>query len=214
MEDKNILYPMYVDLKDKPVLVIGGGKIACRKVDSLLEAGAAIDVVTLEAEEHLCQLAEKGIISIINGSFEEKYLDDVWLVIAATDDSTVNRNVFDACEQKRIFCNVVDVPEYCRFHVPARVQRGSLQIAVSTSGKSPALAKKIKKELAEQYGPEYADLLEVLNIIRNRIKELKPVCQCNRAELNKKVLESPELTDLEAEDTQAIENFIQKIIKE
>ncbi len=210
--EKRSMYPMFVDLTGKPVLVVGAGKIAGRKVDSLLESGAEITVVSPEADEHLTKLGESGVIKLVSGCFDERYLDDKWLVIAATDDCKVNKMVFDCCEERRIFCNVVDVPEYCRFHVPARVQRGGLQIAVSTSGKSPALAKKIKKELADQYGPEYENLLEVLDYIRNRIKELKPICQCSRAELNQKVLESPKLDSLKIENTDGIEYFINRLL--
>ena len=213
MDNNTSMYPMFVDLKNKPVLVIGGGKIAFRKVSSLLASGAKVTVVTLEAESSLEHMSAEGEIELIKGTFNENMLEDIWLVVAATDDGDVNRSVFEACEQKRILCNVVDVPEYCRFHVPARVQRGGLQIAISTSGKSPALAKKIRKELTETYGPEYENLLEVLNYIRNRIKELKPICQCNRAELNKIVLEDPQISMLSMEKPDEIEVFLRRLLK-
>ena len=210
--EKNSMYPMFVDLTDKPVLVVGGGKVASRKVESLLQAGASVTVVTLEAEEKISAMANAGKLNLIKGTFQESQLDNIWLVIASTDDSKVNRQVFEACEQRRIFCNVVDVPEFCRFHVPARVQRGGLQIAISTSGKSPALAKQIKKDLSEKYGTEYEEKLEVLNYIRNRIKELKPICQCNRAELNQKVLEDKKAASLTMDNTAEIESYIKQLL--
>lgn len=131
------LYPMFANLKDRPVLVVGGGAVAARKVAGLREAGAAVRVGAPALEEALAALVRKGVVTHLAGRFDPAWLDEVWLVIAATDDEAVNAEVAREAEARRLLVNVVDDAERSRFHVPARLRRGALTVAISSGGKAP-----------------------------------------------------------------------------
>jgi precorrin-2 dehydrogenase len=164
-------YPAYLDLRDRPCLVIGGGAVAERKTLSLLEAGADVAVVSPSLNAKLHELSLSGKITHIKRNFEEQDLSGRSLVIAATDSPEVNSHAAQACRKKHLLVNVASPPEESTFIVPSTLERGELLIAVSTSGASPALAKKIRQELEERYGPEYAVFIEKLSSIRARLRE-------------------------------------------
>lgn len=209
MTSKKSLYPVYIDLSGKPVLVVGGGKIACRKLGPLLAAGADITVVSPAYDRRIGMLADRQLVKLVIQPFAERFLTGKWLVIAATDDSTVNRQVFELSERRGILCNVVDVPELCRFHVPAVVRRDLLQIAISTAGKSPALAKHLKKQIGEQFHSRYGVRIVALDTVRQRIKELyhgEENVQL-RARLNVQAVSSPLLDKLEKGEL-SVEQFV------
>lgn len=162
-------YPVYLNLTDRLCIVVGGGKVAERKVHSLLECGARVRVISPEASQAILTLGSLGRIELVR---REYYSDDVagaFLVISAVANEQVNAQVADDCFQRNIPVNVVDDPEKCSFIVPAVLRRGALSIAISTDGKSPTLAQKIKNDLKSQYGPEYAELLEILGELRVRV---------------------------------------------
>jgi precorrin-2 dehydrogenase/sirohydrochlorin ferrochelatase len=167
-------YPAYLDLRGRPCLVIGGGAVAERKTVSLLEAGADVTVVSPSLSNKLHELSLSGKITHINRNFEEQDLSGRFLAIAATGFPEVNRRAAQACRKLHLLVNVASPPEDSTFIVPSRIERGELLIAVSTSGASPALAKKIRQELEERYGPEYAAFIDKLSSIRARLREEVP----------------------------------------
>jgi precorrin-2 dehydrogenase/sirohydrochlorin ferrochelatase len=160
---------MFVKLAARRCLVVGGGAIAESKVQSLLAAGAEVSVVSPGLTGVLALLAEAGSITWIGREFEIADLDDEFLVIAATSNDAVNDLVFREADRRNILCNAVDQPARCHFYFPALVQRGALQIAISTAGLSPALAQRIRKELEEQFGVEYQEWLDRLGRVRARL---------------------------------------------
>jgi precorrin-2 dehydrogenase/sirohydrochlorin ferrochelatase len=162
-------YPILVDLRGKKVLVVGGGNVAQRKIETLLEYGASVYVVSRDLTEALRRTADAGGINVMGYEFGESHLDGVFMVIAATDDSELNQRVSRFARDKGVLVNAVDQPLDCTFIVPAILRRGDLLIAVSTSGKSPALARKIKEELESFYGSEYEAFLVLMGRLRKEI---------------------------------------------
>jgi precorrin-2 dehydrogenase / sirohydrochlorin ferrochelatase len=165
-------YPVFVDLEGKRCLVVGGGEIATRKVEGLLEAGALVVVVSPGLSSALVALAACGAIQHRPRAFLEGDVVGCALVIGATDQYVVNQAVCEAARRHHIWVNIVDTPEHCDFIAPAVVRRGALQIAISTGGLSPTLAKRIRMQLERFYGQEYAELLEKLGRERPRIRQL------------------------------------------
>ncbi|MCS5696378.1 precorrin-2 dehydrogenase/sirohydrochlorin ferrochelatase family protein [Desulfofundulus thermocisternus] len=162
-------YPISLILSQRPCLVVGGGSVAERKVLSLLACGAKVKVVSPSLTPALQDLASKDKINYRRGTFEIADLENMFLVIAATDREEVNHRIATEAMARNMLVNVVDDPPYGNFYVPAVLRRGSLQIAISTDGKSPLIARKIKEELEERYGPEYGILVDLLGEIRHDI---------------------------------------------
>ncbi|MGB9802439.1 MAG: precorrin-2 dehydrogenase/sirohydrochlorin ferrochelatase family protein [Desulfofundulus sp.] len=164
-------YPVSLILPQRRCLVVGGGGVAERKVLSLLDCGAEVMVVSPTLTPRLQELAGEGRISYRQGEYRTDDLTGAFLVIAATNQDEVNRRVAEEAGARNMLVNVVDDPPYGNFYVPAVVRRGSLQIAISTDGKSPMLARKIKEELEQRYGPEYGLLVDLIGEIRHDILE-------------------------------------------
>lgn len=166
-------YPVTLNLQDKKCLVVGGGQIALRKVHNLLAAGARVVVVSPLAVQELVELARDRRIRWLVKTYRVQQLRDCCLVVAATDKPAVNALIAEHCRRKGILVNVVDDPKLSSFTDCAHYRQGDLTIAVSTGGKSPALAARIKEELQQQYGQPYALLLEILDEAREtlRVKE-------------------------------------------
>jgi len=162
-------YPVNLDLQNRKCLVVGGGDVGTRKAVTLLDCGAVVTAVSIKASEKLLKLAESGLIELKRRPYTETDLGGMFLVICATDDEELNRQVSRDAEKFNMLCNIADRPEACNFILPALVKRGDLVIAVSTSGKSPAFAKKIRKDLEKQYGVEYADFLILMGAIRKKL---------------------------------------------
>jgi precorrin-2 dehydrogenase len=205
----NQLYPLFADIADRAVLVIGGGHVAERKVLGLLESGAQITVVSPELTEKLAELHSDGQIEVCRCDYQKGDLAGAWLVIAATNDEQINRQIFTEANERHIFCNVVDRPELCSFQVPAVVRRGDLQIAVSTSGTSPILAKLIRQQLQKEYGKHYEILPAKLGELRDHYKKKYPDNQSRRAELLEEFINSEALDLLQQgknDDFQALLN--------
>jgi precorrin-2 dehydrogenase/sirohydrochlorin ferrochelatase len=160
---------MFVKLEGRHVLVVGAGRVGEPKIRGLLATGAQIRVVAREASEAVRQWAIDSHIALEERGFILSDLDDVFLVVVATSSREVNELIFLEAQSRRILCNVVDVPEQCDFYYPAVVQRGDLQIAISTSGQSPSLAQKIRQQLERHYGPGYAHWVAELGETRRRI---------------------------------------------
>jgi len=163
MNDDNPYYPVFLDLRDRLSVVVGGGLVALRKVESLIGAGARVRVVAPEVTPELNGL--EGV-EIKLKPYDSRDLAGAWVVIAATDDEAVNLAVGRDAAKRRIFCNVVDRPQQCSFIVPSVVERGPIKIAISTGGVSPALAKRLRMELGSMVGDEYVSLARLLGALR------------------------------------------------
>lgn len=168
------LYPIFLKLTGKEALVVGGGVIAARKAKTLLDYGARVRAVMLEACEKMRALEENANFSLQIKAFETADIGEAALVIAATNHRPVNEAVKEAANAQGLFVNVVDVPDLCDFYVPSIVDRTPFQIAISTSGASPALARRTRKALEAQYPPAFADYIRRLGELRERAKKEAP----------------------------------------
>ncbi len=163
-------HPIFVDLAGQPVVVIGGGAVAERKIEILIESGARVRVVSPEVTDLVARWAEAGRIAVERRGYRAGDLDGARLAYAATSDPRVNESIRDEARRAGIWLNVVDQPDLCDFITPALVRRGDLTIAVSTNGRVPGLSKKIRQELEQQYGPDYADTVARLGDERARAR--------------------------------------------
>ncbi len=163
------LFPLFLKLENRSCLVVGAGAIGEGKIRSLLEAGATVCVVAPQSTLQVHEWAATGAISWVRRKFTAADLDEKFLVIATTSLSSVNALVFEEAQRRHVLCNVVDDPPHCDFFYPAVVRRGDLQIAISTNGKSPALAQRMRQALEQQFGPEYADKVSELGAVRERL---------------------------------------------
>ncbi len=162
-------YPIFLDIKDKPCVVVGGGSVAERKVISLLDAGARVTVISPEATPVLNGMATAGRVAIKKRSYQDGDLDGAFMAYAATDDEGINGLVAEEAKRRRVLLNVADTPALCDFIVPSVVERGRLSIAISTSGASPAFAMRLRKELEKMYGEEYAVFLDIMAAVRQKL---------------------------------------------
>ncbi|HEY2321132.1 MAG TPA: bifunctional precorrin-2 dehydrogenase/sirohydrochlorin ferrochelatase [Solirubrobacteraceae bacterium] len=172
--------PFYIAclrLKGRRCLVVGGGDVGLEKVEGLLACDAEVTLVAPDAHPALQALAQEGSIRWERRVYEPRDLDGCLIAIAATNDSEVNIGVFDDAEGRAMLVNVVDVPPLCNFILPAIVRTGPLAVAISTAGASPALAKRMKREIAELFGEPYADLAVLLNDARGWAKGTLPTYQ-------------------------------------
>jgi len=163
------LFPMFLKLERRSCLVVGAGTIGEPKIQSLLVAGANVRVIAPQAHQAVMDWARAGLIVWEPRAFLPNDLEGVFLVIAATASAELNQLVFNEAQRRNILCNAVDDPENCDFYFPAVVRRGPLQIAISTGGQSPALAQRLRRELEEQFTPDYADWLEELGENRKKL---------------------------------------------
>jgi len=163
------LFPMFMKLTGRQCVVVGAGKVGEPKISGLLETGARIRVVALSAGPAVRDWARAGKIELELRPFSSEDLDGAFLAVVATSSRTLNERVYDEAQKRGVLCNVVDVPDLCDFYYPSVVQRGDLQIAVSTAGQSPSLAQKIRQQLEKQFGPGYAAWVRELGETRKLI---------------------------------------------
>jgi uroporphyrin-III C-methyltransferase/precorrin-2 dehydrogenase/sirohydrochlorin ferrochelatase len=188
------LFPIFVKLQGRPVVVVGGGNIAAGKIPGLLQAQARVRVIAPQINSQIFSRVDAGEIEWLEKEFAPADLQDASLVIAATSILAVNAAVFQAAEARGILCNAVDDIANCHFYYGSIVQRGDLQIAISTNGKSPALAQRLRKELEQQYPAEYATWLDSLGDAREKLRansDPKQNFEENKAILHR--LASPEM---------------------
>ena len=167
-------YMACLKLTGRRCLVVGAGAVGLEKVEGLLACDAKVHVIAREVDPPVRELAESGDIELTERAFQPGDLEGHFLAIAATNDTDVNVAVFEEAERRAMLCNVVDVPPLCSFILPAIVRSGPIAIAISTAGSSPALAKRMKREIAELFGGEYAQLAELLNDARGWAKATLP----------------------------------------
>src|SRR3954466_12130679 len=176
--------PFYIAclrLTGRRCVVVGGGEIGLEKVEGLLACGGRVVLIAPDAVAELRGLAEEGSIEWIRREYESGDLEGTFIAIAATDRTDVNIRVYDDAERRAMLVNVVDVPPLCNFILPAIVRTGPLAIAISTAGASPALAKRIKRQIADESGQPYARLAVLLNDVRGWAKGTLPTYQDRKA---------------------------------
>jgi len=205
--------PFYIAclrLRGRRSLVIGGGEVGLEKVEGLLACDGDVTLVAPEAVPELEQLAAEGSIAWERREYAgPQDLEGMFLVIAATDDTDTNIRVFEDAERRAMLVNVVDVPPLCNFILPAIVRTGPVAIAISTAGASPALAKRMKRQIAEQYGEAYARLAILLNEARGWAKSTLPTYQDRKAFFEGIVNGDPDPIELlENGEEQAVRDLI------
>jgi precorrin-2 dehydrogenase/sirohydrochlorin ferrochelatase len=163
------LFPMFLKLEGKPCLVVGAGKVGEPKIGGLIDAGACIRVIALQASETVQGWAQAGKISLELRAFDAGDLDGAFLTVVATASRALNGSIYREAQRRGVLCNVVDDPEYCDFYYPAVVRRGDLQIAISTNGQSPSLSQKLRQQLERQFGPGYAQWVAELGETRKLV---------------------------------------------
>lgn len=205
-------YPVFLDLQDRWVLVVGGGRVAERKVRHLLAAGARVRIVSREVAPTLRDLARSERVALRLGEFEETDLDDVWFVIGATDDPALHQRLTEAARIRHLFCLIVDEPARCTAISPAVVVRGDVQIAISTGGSSPALAQHLKRKISRVIGPEYAAMAALLGRWREILKEKLPD-SARRAAVFRRLVSSDLLELLRAGRRQEAEERARRLIE-
>ncbi len=196
--------PFYIaclKLTGRRCLVVGGGEVGLEKVEGLLACSGEVTLIAPEAVPELQRLAEEGSIRWERREYAGRDdLEGVFMAIAATDDTEVNIRIFDEAEERAMLVNVVDVPPLCNFILPAIVRSGPLAIAISTAGASPALAKRMKAEIADHYGEDHARLAVILNETRGWAKSTLPTYQDRKAFFEGIVGGDPDPVELIRED--------------
>lgn len=201
-------YPIYLDIRDKKCVVVGGGGVAYRKAVSLKEAGAQVVVISPDFSEDF--LKEESM-TMLRQKYEERCLEGATLIIAATNDKEINQRVWEEARRHGLLVNVVDQPELCNFIVPSVVNRGELQISISTGGASPAFARRTRQELENHFGPEYGEFIELLSRMRSEARS-----QISDGAERQKLMErlaSPDMLDMvRTKGTKETEKEMRKII--
>jgi uroporphyrin-III C-methyltransferase/precorrin-2 dehydrogenase/sirohydrochlorin ferrochelatase len=166
------MYPVTLEIKGRRCLVVGGGGVALRKIQGLVEEGARVTVVAPDVVEPVAMMAEKGEIALERRVYRGDAAGRWSLIVAATDDRGVNQRVFEEAEEHGVWCNVADDPDFCSFHLPARVRRGPLQLALSSAGEAPFAVARLRRLLERRFGPEWAEWLDAAARFRNSVREL------------------------------------------
>lgn len=206
-------YPIWLNLEGKRCVVVGGSEVASRKVKSLLGCRADVWVVSPELISKLSEYAQRKEITHINRGYQTKDIEGAFLVIGATDDERTNRKIAEDAFRLNLLVNIVDSRELCNFLVPATMRRDGLVISVSTGGNSPALARKIRRDLEGIYGPEYTVLIELLGNLRPRIlKKIKD--EKGRKLFWQKLIDSNILELIKTGQNEEIERMIQVMMDE
>lgn len=163
-------YPVNLLVAGRRCVVVGAGRIAARKVEALLDAGAAVHVVAPDVGDEIAEWRDAGRLTVDERGFEAGDLDGAWLVTAAASEAGVNQAVYDAAEARRVWVNAADDPDRCSFTLMSVVRQGDLVVTIGTGGRSPALATYLKDHVTEEMGPEWAELLEMLSEARERVR--------------------------------------------
>ena len=204
-------YPIFLKVENRPCLVVGGGEVGARKVKTLLSCGASVALVSVEVVDWLEEKIRKGAVDLVGKHYEEKHLEGCFLVIAATDDLELNRRIARDAEKRGLLCNVVDYPQEGNFILPGLIQRGALTLAISTSGKSPALARQIREDLEQRYGAEYAEFLEIMGAVRSRLLRQSQDSRANKEKFDR-LVKSELLELVRRRDFETVDSILQKVL--
>jgi precorrin-2 dehydrogenase/sirohydrochlorin ferrochelatase len=204
-------YPIFVDLRGKKVLIVGGGNVARRKIESLLAHGATVELIAKEMSPQVAAWVEKGLIEHAGQDFSESRLESFFMVIAATNDASLNRRVSRKAQEHGLLINVVDQPSDCNFIVPSVLRRGDLVVAVSTSGKSPAFARKIREDLEQHFGDEIESFLTLMGYLREKVLA-HGLAQDHNKKVFEKLIASPLLLAIRDNDWDLAASVISEIL--
>jgi len=204
-------FPVQLDVRHRDCLVVGGGGVGTRKVGGLLRSGARVTVVSPTVSGEIRQWVAQGRIQLHERAYRAQDLDDMFLVIGATDDEQLNRRIHADARSARVLCNIADRPERCDFILPAVVHRGDLVITVSTSGSSPAFAKHLRKELEKTFGPEYDSFLRLMAAIRSELLREAHAPEAHKP-LFEQLIESGLLEMVRRKDTATITGLLTAVL--
>jgi len=168
------LYPIFLKLEGRKILIVGGGKVAEEKIYAVLRSATDVTVVAPRITDRIRVWVASGLVKHIAQHYQAGMASEYFLTIACTDQVAVNRQIYQEAQRAGVLCNAVDDPAYCDFYAPAVVSRGDFQIAISTGGNSPALAQRERKKLEQQYGPEYESWIGWLGRMREGIVRALP----------------------------------------
>lgn len=202
-------YPVFLNIAGRRCVVVGGGTVAERKVLRLLTCGAQVTVVAPELTPGLDALWREGKIEVKKEPYHPSVLNGAFLVIGATDQRDINEQIYHDGRPKNVLVNIVDDPQRCDFILPSLLERGDLCIAISTAGKSPALARKIRQQLSKVVGPEYGILLQIMGIIRECYRQSEPDSQ-KRLKTYRRLLSTDILEEIRQRRWQKVEEIIKE----
>ncbi len=206
-------YPAFLDLRGRLCVVIGGGATAEAKAIGLLDAGARVVAISPEVTRRLKELEAQGRIEIRRRPYRQGDLEGAWLAIVAAEDRSLNRRVWEEAEARRVLLNATDDLPHCTFIAPAIHRQGDLTVAVSTGGKSPALAVRLRDRIAASLGPEYAALLELLGEFRGELARRLPDVPARTA-LWYRIVDSPALEFARRQDIEGARQWIARLVEE
>src|SRR5215218_9711698 len=207
----NTYYPVYIQLRGQPCVVVGGGKIAQGKVDGLLAAEAKVTVISPDLTPHLHDLVNQKQITCLSRVYQPGDLAGAFMVICATDQADINHQVWEEASANHQLVNVVDDTPRCNFIAPSILRKGDLTIAISTSGKAPALAVRLKERLQHQIGPEYERFLELAGELREALAQHVHDFETRKA-LWYQIVDSEILTVLAVGDETSARQIISRIV--
>jgi precorrin-2 dehydrogenase/sirohydrochlorin ferrochelatase len=207
-----MFYPIYLNLTGRRVVVVGGGDVAERKIESLFGTGAVINVISPQLTSRILALASENQIELQQRAYEEGDCAGAALVFSATDNPAVSRTVFDDCRRMGALVNSADQPVLCDFIMPAVMRRGDIAIAISTGGTSPGLAARLRQKIASLIGPEYGRLAQLLSKARPYIRERIPA-EADRKAMQYRILDSDIMTYLKNNDVAGAERRLREIIE-
>jgi precorrin-2 dehydrogenase / sirohydrochlorin ferrochelatase len=210
-EEEMGYYPVCLKLQDAPCLVVGGGQVGERKIKTLQSCGAKVYLISRELTPELQAAVDQGQVEWLARSYETRFLENKRLVIGATDDQALNERLHQEARERGILCNIVDNPPLGDFILPSIVRRGDLSIAVSTSGKSPALAKKIRQALEQEFPGTYGPYVDLLGFIRSHILA-RGLPQRENQTFFEALIEAPVLTWLEKGDEDSFYAFLDGLL--
>jgi precorrin-2 dehydrogenase/sirohydrochlorin ferrochelatase len=208
-----MFYPVYLNLKGRRVVVIGGGEVAERKIETLLDTGASVVVVSPQVTDRIAFLSEQKKIEIQNRAYLPGDCSGAVLVFSATGDPEISMAVHQEATGLGVFINTADQPAQCTFIMPAVVRRGDIGVAISTSGTSPALAARLRRTISGLIGPEYGRLAELLSRIRPEIRG-KIQTEGRRKDLHYRIIDSDIISLLKLDDTAPAERRLKQIIED
>lgn len=205
-------YPINLKIHGKKVTVVGGGEVASRKIQTLLKAGAEVWVIAPELNPTLMELHKKGEVFWIPREYQRGDLEGALLAFGATDDRAINQKVFQEAAERNILTNIVDNPEECDFFIPSHIQRGDLVLTVSTGGKSPALAKKIRQKLEEEFGEEYEKFLTLLGNIREQVLSGDYLVRDKKKDIFIELVDSDILRFIKEKNWEKLDEILEKML--
>lgn len=203
------LYPVFLNLADKTCLIVGGGQVAERKAASLMEHEARVRLVSPRVEKNIAAWAQDGLVDWIPREFQIQDLEGVFMVFIATDTWQLNQEIASLCREQGILVNAVDDPPNCDFYVPSVLRRNSLAIAVSTEGKSPLYAARLRRELEDIVGPEHGEYVDILGRLRKEVKD-SDLDITQRREIFSRLVDSDLLELIKAGQDEKVEERIKE----